>query len=177
MKIIAYGEPGAQGSKRFVRTTGTGKGIMIENSAKVAPWRQDVKQAAEAVLEDLGRPLPFSGAVACRMVFSFLRPSSVSRSKRPFMSVAPDLSKLCRSTEDALTSAGVWTDDARVAEYTRLAKVYCNEDPEALDRPGVVIFIGELVPLQELGGSPPGRRTHGTASAGDRTGRPDPRQY
>jgi Holliday junction resolvase RusA-like endonuclease len=67
--------------------------------------------------------------------------------------------------EDALTAAGVWVDDARVVEYTRLAKVFCNEDPEALDRPGVVIHIGELVDSEALEGTPPGRRKRGTASA------------
>lgn len=158
MRIVVYGEPGAQGSKRFVRTTPAGKGIMIESSAKVAPWRQDVKQAAEAVLAELGRPSLFTGPVAVRMVFSFLRPASVKVTKRPLPSVAPDLSKLCRSTEDALTSAGVWRDDCLVVEYTRLAKVYCSEDPEALDRPGVVIIIGELVSSEELEGTPPGKR-------------------
>lgn len=155
MKIVAYGEPGAQGSKRFVGRTAMGKGIMKESSAKVEPWRQDVKNAAEAVLDSLGRPSPFQGAVALKMVFSFLRPSSVKRAKRPWPSVAPDLSKLCRSTEDALTSAGVWRDDCLVTEYTRLAKVYCNEDPDALDRPGVLIIIMELVDSKALEGTPP----------------------
>ena len=155
MKIIVYGEPGAQGSKRFLRTTATGKGIMVENSAKVEPWRQDVKQAAEAVLESLGRPSPFQGAVMVRMVFTFLRPTSVKRAKRPYPSVTPDLSKLCRSTEDALTSAGVWRDDALVTEYVRLAKVYANEDPDALDRSGALIVILPVVATLELTGSPP----------------------
>ena len=53
----------------------------------------------------------------------------------------PDLSKLLRSTEDALTDAGLWADDARVVEYERLAKVYPGEDPEALPVPGVRIEI------------------------------------
>lgn len=138
---------------------------MVEQNAKVEPWRADVKKAAEAVLEDLGRPPVFSGPLAVRMVFTFNRPASVKRAKRPYPSVVPDLSKLCRSTEDALTAAGVWTDDARVVEYTRLAKVYAQEDPEALDRPGVVIIIGELVDSEALEGTPPRRqvRDHGAA--------------
>lgn len=158
MKIIAYGDPGAQGSKRFVRQTAGGKGIMIESSAKVAPWRQDVKAAAEAVLDTLGRPSPFTGPLAVRMVFTFLRPASVKRHKRPWPSVAPDLSKLCRSTEDALKSAGAIHDDALIVEYTRLAKVYAGEDPDALDRAGVLIIIGQLVDSEAVGGTPPRRR-------------------
>ena len=155
MKIVAYGEPGAQGSKRFVRTTAAGKGVMIESSAKVAPWRQDVKNAAEAVLDSLGRPSPFQGAVALKMVFSFLRPPSVKRAKRPWPSVYPDLDKLARGVLDALKAAGVIKDDCLVVEFTRLAKVYAGEDPEALDRPGAMIIIGELVDSVPIEGRTP----------------------
>jgi crossover junction endodeoxyribonuclease RusA len=158
MRIVAYGTPAPQGSKKPIRNQHTGRIVTVENSPRLVPWRQDVKHAAEAVLEDLGRPSPFLGALVVRMVFSFMRPKSVSRAKRPFPSAYPDLSKLCRSTEDALTAAGCWGDDALVVEYTRLAKVYCNEDPEALDRPGVMIIIGELVDSEALEGSPPGRK-------------------
>src|SRR5690606_41988758 len=57
---------------------------------------------------------------------------------------APDLSKLARSTEDALTSAGVWRDDARGVEYRRLAKVYVGSDPDALSAPAAVIRVYRL---------------------------------
>jgi crossover junction endodeoxyribonuclease RusA len=143
-----------------VRNQHSGRLHTIENSPKLVPWRQDVKYAAEAVLETLGRPSPFMDAVAVRMVFSFTRPKSVKRTKRPFPSAYPDLSKLCRSTEDALTGAGVWADDVLVVEYTRLAKVYCGEDPDSLDRPGVLIIIMALVDLVPLEGTPPGRRKY-----------------
>lgn len=145
MQIIVYGDPAPQGSKRAIRNQHTGRLHTVENSPKLVPWRQDVKFAAEAVLAELGRPPALMGAVAVRMVFSFNRPKSVSRAKRPFPSAVPDLSKLCRSTEDAITASGVWGDDALVVEYTRLAKVYCGEDPDALDRPGVFIVILPLV--------------------------------
>lgn len=145
MQIIVYGDPAPQGSKRAIRNQHTGRLHTVENSPKLVPWRQDVKYAAEAVLAELGRPPALMGAVAVRMVFSFNRPKSVSRAKRPFPSAVPDLSKLCRSTEDAITASGVWGDDALVVEYTRLAKVYCGEDPDALDRPGVFIVILPLV--------------------------------
>jgi Holliday junction resolvase RusA-like endonuclease len=157
LKIIVYGEPGAQGSKKYMGRSKSGVGILIESSSKVEPWRQDVKKEAEAVLDSLGRPPPFLGPLAVRMVFTFLRPKSVRRHKRPYPSVAPDLSKLCRSTEDALKQAGVIRDDALIVEYTRLAKVYANEDPDALDRSGVLIIIGELVDSIPIQGTPPRR--------------------
>lgn len=61
--------------------------------------------------------------------------------RKTFPSRKPDIDKLLRSTLDALTEAGVFTDDARVVEFTRLAKVFPGEDPEALDAPGVRITV------------------------------------
>lgn len=153
MKIVAYGLPGAQGSKKFVGTTKSGKGIMVENSDKVKPWRTAVATAAEAELYRLGRPAPLDQPLRVTMVFTFLRPASVKRSKRSHPSVTPDLSKIVRSTEDALTQAGVWRDDCLVVQLLA-AKYYPNEGPGALDRSGVLIFIEPVVPWIMSGGTP-----------------------
>jgi len=150
MRIVAYGSPAPQGSKRFLGQTKLGRGIMVETSNKVTPWRSDVITACRDIDQE-----PLTGPVICRMIFSMLRPASVKRAKRPYPSIAPDLSKLCRATEDALQAAGVLRDDALIVEYTRLAKVYVDEDPEALDRPGCLIIMMELVDSIPLGGTPP----------------------
>lgn len=158
MRIVVYGTPAPQGSKKLVRNKHTNQTHTLENSPRLEPWRQDVKGAAEAVLDSLGRPQPFQGAVVMRLVFTFARPASVKRSKRPWPSVYPDLDKLARGVLDALKAAGVYRDDCLVTEFTRLAKVYVGGDPEALDRPGAVILIGELVDSDALEGTPPRRR-------------------
>jgi Holliday junction resolvase RusA-like endonuclease len=98
--------------------------------------------------------LPLDGPLHVRMVFSFTRPRSHYRTGRnahllkadaPAQPCGrPDVSKLCRATEDALTTVGVWVDDARVAEYDRLAKVWCGEDVEALATVGCRIEIRAL---------------------------------
>ena len=142
MHLVVYGNPAPQGSKKFMGRTATGRGIIVDSSANTKPWRADVKEAAERYMERYGVPT-ITGAVQVRMVFTFLRPKSVRPNKRPHPSVAPDLSKLARSTEDALTAAGVWSDDCLVVEYTRLAKVYANEDREALARSGCQILVVE----------------------------------
>jgi Holliday junction resolvase RusA-like endonuclease len=49
-----------------------------------------------------------------------------------------------RSTEDALTDAGLIADDARIVEFERLAKVYPSEDPESLGVPGARIEIRRI---------------------------------
>lgn len=147
LRMVVYGSPAPQGSKKFVGTAKSGRGIMVESSKKVRPWRQDVKAAAQLVLE---HAQAIEGPVRVRMVFTVRKPASAPKRRRTYADRMPDLSKLARSTEDALSDAGVWEDDARIIEYTRLAKVFPGEDPEALDRPGVRIVIESAiaVPLQ-----------------------------
>lgn len=118
---------------------------MIESSKAVKPWREDVKAAAEkAIANQLGSLYPIDAPLIVRMVFTMPKPASSPKRRRTWPSRIPDLSKLIRSTEDALTAAGVWRDDARVVEYERTAKVFPGEDPEALDAPGVRIVIRAL---------------------------------
>lgn len=160
MIIEVYGNPAPQGSKRNFGKTKLGRTIMVEASDKVTPWRADVMTAARRAIEEhkqlyqLATWEPFSTAVAARMVFSFARPPSVKRHKRPFPSVAPDVSKLARSTEDALQAAGVLRDDCLIVDYTRLGKVYCGEDPEALEVPGALVILFPLVDSLPIGDTP-----------------------
>lgn len=145
-RLTVRGTPAPQGSKKYVGQTKTGRGILVESSAKVRPWRQDVKAAAEDQL-GLARyaVIPMDGPIIVRMVFTLPKPTSAPKRRRTWPMRTPDLSKLARSTEDALTEAGLWTDDARVVEYERLAKVYPGEDPEAMSVPGVRIEVREVV--------------------------------
>jgi len=157
LTITVYGKPAPQGSKRHV-----GNGILIESSKALHPWRADVRTTAHQHIRctcpnNCGKLLPgypIEGPVAVRMVFTMIRPRSHYRTGRNSHLLRPDaptrphtppdLSKLIRSTEDALTAAGVWRDDARVVEYTRAAKVWAGEDPESLDAPGCRIVIQPL---------------------------------
>ena len=147
--ITVYGLAAPQGSKRHV-----GHGVMIESSKRVKPWRQDVKTAALQVVDTLPGWVPLDGPLSVAMTFAFLRPKGhhgtgrnagivkASAPTRP--AVMPDLSKLVRSTEDALTGVA-WADDARVVEYRRLGKHYCGSaDLDVLDMPGCVIRIWQL---------------------------------
>lgn len=138
MRIVVYGTPAPQGSKKFVGLSKSGHGVMIESSKKVKPWRQDVKAAA---LEARAGAAPLDGPLIVRMVFTLPKPASAPKRRRIWPMRKPDVSKLARSTEDALTEAGIWSDDARVVEYERLAKVFPGEDSEALDSCGCVIEI------------------------------------
>lgn len=135
--IKVYGNPGPQGSKSFKGMRG-GHAIMVESSKKVRPWRQNVKAAAEAVRAGSA---PLDGPLRLHMVFTLPKPVSAPKRRITWPMRTPDLSKLARSTEDALTDAGIWKDDARVVEYALLAKRYPGEGRGALEAPGVWIEI------------------------------------
>jgi Holliday junction resolvase RusA-like endonuclease len=137
--IELLGSPAPQGSKKFVGMAG-GRGVMVESSKKVRPWRQDVKAAAERVMA--GRA-PLDGPLVAVMTFTLPKPTSAPKRMRTWPCRKPDASKLARSTEDALTDAGVWTDDARIVSLV-VHKVFPGEGRNALHSPGAVIEIYDV---------------------------------
>ena len=143
--IIIRGNPAPQGSKKFVGMHG-GHGVMVESSKKVKPWRMDVKAAAQQVIEALhpdGGWKPLDGPLLVEMTFTLPKPASAPKKRRTWPCRKPDLSKLVRSTEDAFTDAGLWSDDARIVEL-QVRKVYPNEGVDALDSPGAIVRVSEV---------------------------------
>lgn len=130
LKIFVPGNPAPQGSKRHV-----GKGIMVESSKFVAPWRSDVRSAC---LDDAGKPLAFFGeAVHVELLFILKRPASTPKRRTPAAIKRPDIDKLARAVLDAIGSASVWRDDSQVvtlAAYKRIAMLD--------ETPGCRITIG-----------------------------------
>ncbi len=149
IRFVVYGLPGPQGSKKFMGLAKSGRGILVESSAKVKPWREDVRAACLAALaegvhrsivDDTAPLYPLDCPLRVRMIFTLPKPASAPKRRQTWPMRTPDLSKLVRSTEDAITSAGLWKDDARVVECFA-AKRYPNEGPDALDRPGCIIEV------------------------------------
>lgn len=111
LTLRVLGTPAPQGSKAgYVRG---GRAVLVESSAKVKPWRQDVAAAAEQRVSETGWQPPMFAGVA--LIFYLARPRSV---RRLLPGVKPDLDKLVRSTLDALTTAGALLDDATVVRLT-----------------------------------------------------------
>ena len=132
-QLRVHGLPAPQGSKRHV-----GGGRMIEASKKVGPWRAAIVTQATAMgLNDL----QLDGPITMRCTFYLPRPSTHrnARGLRPgapkHPAKIPDLDKLLRSTFDALTTAGVWRDDAQVVVVSA-AKTYADTFP-----PGALISL------------------------------------
>lgn len=149
MTFDVYGMPGPQGSKSFKGVSKrTSKGIMVESSQKVKPWREAVKWAAREAMATYSKQkllqtpqvFPIDAPIRVQMIFTLPKPSGAPKTRKTWPMRKPDGSKLQRSTEDALTDAGLWADDARAVEWSG-AKRFPNEGVDALPSPGVRIRI------------------------------------
>lgn len=111
------GVPAPQGSKRAIVIKG--RPVLLDGSSDTGKdatkaWRQAVAETALEVWA--GRP-PIDGPVALSVKFVLPRPKSAAKKNR-WHATRPDLDKLLRATCDALKTAGVYTDDGRVACVT-----------------------------------------------------------
>jgi len=136
-----FGEPAPQGSKRAFHHAKTGKIIMAESSAKVKPWRSMVASEASRIVGGRSDSFPVVGPLAMIVTYRLKRPKAHYKKNgelRPdapvYVSKKPDLSKLQRSTEDALTGI-VYVDDSQLVLMT-IAKVY--------GEPGASISISKI---------------------------------
>lgn len=125
VEFFAPGTPAPQGSKRHV-----GRGVMIESSRKVRPWRAAVVAAALGATRDIRALLPSRAPAIVSLHFVLARPKShfwrdgTLKEKAPEIHVStPDIDKLARSTFDALKDAGVICDDSQI-HLTLLKKSY-----------------------------------------------------
>lgn len=141
------GEPRPQGSKRILPTR-DGRHVLVEHAdGKLKRWRRAVVHAAAQAMNANWEP--FDGPVILVARFYFERPKShlkkaggLRKGVAAAKLSAPDLSKLVRAIEDAMTDAGVWSDDCRVVGYTETGKEYG-------DPPGAMIAVYEWRPEED----------------------------
>ena len=110
-----YGVAQPAGSKKAI--VRGGRALVIDDNAKATPWKKRV--AEHAALAIRGRD-PLEGALVFRAEFHLPRPKGhlgarglvkPSAPARPI--VRPDVLKLARAVEDALTGV-VYADDAQI---------------------------------------------------------------
>lgn len=121
--FIVRGIPKPAGSKRgFAIKKGgayTGRVAIMDACKGSKDWKQDVKQAALAVAPEVR----LMGPLAVEFAFTVSRPkghygsgknSAVLKPTAPrYPTVKPDVLKLARGVEDALTGI-IWGDDAQI---------------------------------------------------------------
>ncbi len=130
------GIPKPQGSKTSGLNHKTGKTFVREDNAGTKPWR---KRMVEGLQDSHGVPLAqFDSAVAVVLRFVFVRPKSHKRDSMPTSKALGDVDKLARNVLDALTQAGIITDDKFVLKLAA-EKVYGPN-------PGLHVSVEPAVP-------------------------------
>lgn len=161
--IVVRDTPQPQGSKNAfaLRKAGayTGRSVVVEDNTKVKPWREAVRTEAQRVIDVAECPFPLEGPLAISVAFTLPKPQSAPKRRRVWPHKKPDLSKLLRSTEDALTSIGIYRDDAQIV-VARISKDYPAETDSmsGLASPGAIIRIA---PITDLTGASDGQVTAG----------------
>ncbi|UQE73853.1 RusA family crossover junction endodeoxyribonuclease [Gordonia sp. PP30] len=127
-RLFVPGHPAPQGSKRHV-----GRGILVESSKRVAPWRAVVALA-------LGQAIatPLAGAISLDVEFVMPRPKSTPKRRTPHAIKRPDLDKLLRALLDAGTKTA-WCDDSQIVHITSAKRL-----AELDEQPGARIIITEI---------------------------------
>lgn len=126
VSFVVYGIAQPAGSKRAFVNRKTGR-VQVTDAAKGSkPWQAEVRAAAAGAMMGLERDWPLwgmNGPLRLHIVIYVPRPKGHygARGVRPsapaYPAVRPDLTKLLRGIEDALTGV-VWRDDAQVVEQT-----------------------------------------------------------
>lgn len=135
--VFVPGVPAPQGSKRHI-----GKGILVESSKKVGPWRERV---ALALSEEMnGAPTYEPVRVAMEFLFprpeSHLRKDGSVKASAPRFPRRPDIDKLARAVLDAATGVAI-VDDAQVVRLSAF-KRYAEPGEES---GGVLVCWSEVV--------------------------------
>lgn len=130
--MIRFEVPGnvePAGSKRAFKHAHTGALIVTDANSKAKPWKASVAASGREAMA--GRDL-FRGPVSLMLVFYRPRPKGhmgtgrnaqvVKPSAPAYPITKPDVLKLARAVEDALTGV-VWADDAQIVDE-HLVKAY-----------------------------------------------------
>lgn len=141
MRFTIYGQAEPAGSKRAFVVKG--KARVTDANRKSAPWKQEV--ASKGAEQMAGRPL-YEGALAVTFAIYVPRPQGhygkkgLLPSARLYPTVKPDLLKLARGLEDALTGI-CWRDDSQIVvehlykQYGEPARVEVEIREIAKDEP------------------------------------------
>jgi len=126
LHIVVRGAPAPAGSKRHV-----GRGILVESSARVRPWRDAVRLATVAAMDETPDWDP-NAAVTLTVTYYLARPAShygtgrnastLRASAPPYPAWRPDIDKLLRSTLDAVADAGAVVNDGRIVRLVAMKR-------------------------------------------------------
>lgn len=135
------GTPAPQGSKTRTRWGG-----LREDNPRTKPWRAEVASQVRQQLP--AGHVAIDGPVLLVATFTLPKPLSAPKRRRTWPDrtsrLAGDQDKLTRAVCDALTTAQVWRDDARVVRSI-VGKDYSGA-PGFRDTPGAHLRVVPLTP-------------------------------
>ena len=137
--ICIPGIPKPGGSKKSFPHSKTGKIVTIDACKMNKDWRNTVSIYAKQAYKEK----PLSGPLKLKIVFLMPRPKNHYKKVKGFgtklkddaplyHTIRPDITKLIRSLEDALTGI-IWNDDAQIVNQSS-TKIYSNV-------PGVMVYV------------------------------------
>lgn len=149
MELIHFfvpGKPACAGSKKAFINPRTHKIVVAHDDERTMPWRTNVQGHALLAMRDCKRI--DSGPIQLAIVFLLERPKShfgtggnankLKESAPRFVVTKPDLTKIVRAIEDALTGI-CWTDDNQVVHHNTVKK-YVSD----MGIPGAEITISRM---------------------------------
>lgn len=137
------GIPAPGGSKNAFRHRSTGRIVVVDaGGQRTKNWRAAVAAAGREAMKAREMPAP---PLLLTVMFRMPRPAShlnrvgkLRRTSPVLPIVRPDLTKLLRSTEDALTGIA-WADDSHIAEQW-VARMYVHPG----EQPGARITVSSI---------------------------------
>lgn len=144
LTFTAWGNAAPKGSaKGFVvrsKATGKARAVVTHDNPRTKDWQQTIAHAANlAIGRQPHTQAPFfieaGEAVRATAVFYLARPKSLRKKTNVHHTKKPDLDKLTRTVNDALTGI-VWNDDAQIVDL-QVRKRYAPPDTA----PHVVITV------------------------------------
>lgn len=150
IQIVVYGKASTAGSKKgFVHPT-TGRVVIVDDAKKSRPWKNHV---ADVAMEQYDGPL-LTVALDVEMIFVMTRLKShygtgknaeVLKDTAPLQpTVMPDVLKLARAVEDALTGV-LWRDDALIVNESLQKRYGDRERVEIRVRPTALTCVNDLI--------------------------------
>lgn len=123
LEFTAHGVPITQGSVKSYPVKG-GKGVRtVSKTPPLIEWREIVREAAERAMREAGLETQ-DGSAIIRLRFYLPRPKNAPKTVDIKPMRGKDMDKLERAVYDAITNAGVWTDDSRVCDAI-ITKRFC----------------------------------------------------
>ena len=147
LTFTVLGTPAPQGSFRAAYSAKSKRAFVIQSCKRTMPWRQEVAAKAEEAMSHSDQRLVgiFTGPLKLTAFFYMPRPKGhygkkgLRPSAPPFPDKKPDLSKLVRAIEDAMTGI-VYVDDAQIVSYD-VEKLYSDGSPASC---GVKLMVESL---------------------------------